>query len=68
MLFMVYPGMIPSKSVPGAGAGGQSQGGPQGGLGSGAASKVERIRPRIFGFKEHQGAKLQRWQEKVRDK
>lgn len=68
MLFMVYPGMIPSKSVPGAGAGGQGQGGPQGGLASGAASKVERIRPRIFGFKVHEAARLQRWQERVRDK
>ncbi|KDE05985.1 casein kinase 2, beta polypeptide [Microbotryum lychnidis-dioicae p1A1 Lamole] len=68
MLFMVYPGMIPSKSVPGAGAGGQGQGGPQGGLASGAASKVERIRPRIFGFKVHESAKLQRWQERVRDR
>ena len=68
MLFMVYPGMIPSKSVPGAGAGGQGQGGPQGGLASGAASKVERIRPKIFGFKVHEAAKLQRWQEGVRDK
>lgn len=68
MLFMVYPGMIPSKSVPGAGAGGQGQGGPQGGLASGAASKVERVRPRIFGFKVHAAARLQRWQEGVRDK
>lgn len=68
MLFMVYPGMIPSKSVPGAGAGGQGQGGPAGGLASGAAAKVERVRPRIFGFKVHEGARLQRWQEGVRDK
>lgn len=68
MLFMVYPGMVPSKSVPVAGAGGQGQGGPQGGLSSGAAAKVERVRPRIFGFQVHESARLQRWQESIRDK
>lgn len=90
MLFMVYPGLIPNKSVPGtiSGSGnthGTSGGGGVGGLGtnqsssaggasqsgglqSGAASKVERVRPRIFGFKVHEAAKLQRWQEKQRDK
>ncbi|KAK4050096.1 casein kinase 2 regulatory subunit [Microbotryomycetes sp. JL201] len=75
MLFMVYPGLIPSKSIPGAaqpsgaGGGGTSQvGSAQGGLQSGAASKVERVRPRIFGFKVHEAAKLQRWQERQRDK
>ncbi|GAA5935692.1 uncharacterized protein JCM15063_001775 [Sporobolomyces koalae] len=93
MLFMVYPGMIPSKSVPGgAGAGGNSssisnhghnhhgaphsplnagglggQGGSTGGLGAQAASKVERMRPRIFGFQVHEHARLLRWQEKMRD-
>lgn len=68
MLFMVYPNMIVSKSVPGAGADGGGQGGLQGGLASGAAAKVERIRPRIFGFMVHEAARLQRWQEGVRDK
>ncbi|KAL8286902.1 hypothetical protein RQP46_003908 [Phenoliferia psychrophenolica] len=63
MLFMVYPGMIPPKNVPAAGA---SAG--QGGLGSAAAGKVERVRPKIFGFMVHEQARLQRWQEGVRDK
>lgn len=110
MLFMVYPGMIPSKSVPGGGGssshhsrgselggggggqgqggmnsqssgpqsastntggsgllGGQGQGGSTGGLGSQVASKVERVRPRIFGFQVHEHARLLRWQEKIRD-
>lgn len=69
MLFMVYPGMIPSKSVPGAGQGAGGQAGlGGGGLGAQAASKVERVRPRIFGFQVHEHAKLLRWQEKVRDR
>jgi casein kinase II subunit beta len=68
MLFMVYPGMIPSKSVPGAGQGAGGQAGLSGGgLGAQAAAKVERIRPRIFGFQVHEHAKLLRWQEKIRD-
>ena len=66
MLFMVYPGMVPSKAVPGAA---QAAGGgpPAGPLGSQAASKVERVMPKIFGFQVHEAAKLQRWQAKVRD-
>ncbi|GAA5831707.1 hypothetical protein JCM3766R1_004985 [Sporobolomyces carnicolor] len=98
MLFMVYPGMIPSKSIPGGGAsnsGGSGGAGPTGhhhhqqgaggvasggvgggttgstasgsGLGAQAASKVERVRPRIFGFQVHEHARLLRWQEKIRD-
>ncbi|GAA6031845.1 hypothetical protein JCM8097_002017 [Rhodosporidiobolus ruineniae] len=68
MLFMVYPGMIPSKSVPGAGQGSGGQAGlGAGGLGAQAAAKVERVRPRIFGFQVHEHAKLLRWQEKIRD-
>jgi len=103
---MVYPGMIPSKSVPGGSAGGShhhhssnlgggsngggnngggqpqsastntggsglmgsvGQGGSTAGLGSQVASKVERVRPRIFGFQVHEHARLLRWQEKIRD-
>ncbi|EMD33383.1 hypothetical protein CERSUDRAFT_117995 [Gelatoporia subvermispora B] len=33
-----------------------------------AALKADRYRPRIFGFQVHEIAKLQRWQEAVRDK
>lgn len=101
MLFMVYPNMIPSKSVPGAGAGAVSTTGAslsgssataaaanpsssaavtgggggghhhhvhQEGIISNAAAKVDRIRPKIFGFAVHEAAKLQRWQERQRDK
>ncbi|KAH9466629.1 hypothetical protein Pst134EB_001677 [Puccinia striiformis f. sp. tritici] len=32
-----------------------------------SASKAQRYKPRIFGFKVHQIAKLQRWQESLRD-
>ena len=32
------------------------------------ALKAERYRPRIFGFQVNEVAKLQRWQEAVRDK
>ncbi|KNZ44289.1 casein kinase 2, beta polypeptide [Puccinia sorghi] len=32
-----------------------------------SALKAQRYRPRIFGFKVHQIAKLQRWQESLRD-
>lgn len=42
------------------------------GLGEGistvnAALKAERYRPKIFGFQMHETAKLQRWQEGIRD-
>jgi len=33
-----------------------------------AAMKAERYRPKIFGFQVHEIAKLQRWQEAVRDR
>jgi casein kinase II subunit beta len=32
------------------------------------ATKAERYRPRIYGFQLHETAKLQRWQEAVRDR
>lgn len=32
------------------------------------ALKADRYRPRIFGFQVHEIAKLQRWQEAVRDR
>lgn len=67
MLFMVYPGMVPSKAVPGEKQQAPGSGAATGALGAGAASKVERVMPKIFGFQVHEAAKLQRWQAKVRD-
>jgi len=32
------------------------------------ALKAERYRPRIYGFQLHETAKLQRWQEAMRDR
>lgn len=62
----------------GAGGQGGMGSGMMGGAGSGpaaapggststAAAKVERYRPRIFGFPTHETAKLHRWQERQRD-
>jgi casein kinase II subunit beta len=71
MLFMVYPGMIPSKCVPGIAGGGAGERNTTttttGLLASSAAKKVERVKPRIFGFMVHEAARLQRWQEKIKD-
>jgi len=33
-----------------------------------AALKAERFKPKIFGFQVHEVAKLQRWQDAVRDR
>ena len=43
------------------GVGASQTGGPA------AAAKVERYRPRIFGFMLHETAQLQRWQESIRN-
>lgn len=70
-----------NNAAGGAGGSGPGLGGAHGlsgGAGSGpaaapggstatAASKVERYRPRIFGFPTHETAKLHRWQERQRD-
>ncbi|KAK4701653.1 hypothetical protein P7C70_g4575, partial [Phenoliferia sp. Uapishka_3] len=58
--------MIPPWNVPVAGGAASASGG-GGGLGGGSAAKVERVRPKIFGFVVHEKARLQRWQEGVRD-
>jgi casein kinase II subunit beta len=59
------------QSGPGGTSGGGGAGtGPAaapGGSTATAASKVERYRPRIFGFPTHETAKLHRWQERQRD-
>ncbi|MCO5582578.1 hypothetical protein L7F22_036476 [Adiantum nelumboides] len=61
-------GLIPGA---GAGAGGRAEvegpAGAPGGSTANAALKVERYRPRIFGFPTHETAKLHRWQERQRD-
>ncbi|UZJ52525.1 hypothetical protein CBS101457_001845 [Exobasidium rhododendri] len=69
----------PTGSTTGAGTGQSGAGtGMGGGAGIGpatapggstatAAAKVERYRPRIFGFPTHETAKLHRWQESQRD-
>ncbi|CAH7673668.1 casein kinase II, regulatory subunit [Phakopsora pachyrhizi] len=87
MLFMVYPNMVPNKSIralninssnlslaqasssTGSGAINQNIGTSSTKQTGGceAALKAERYRPRIFGFKVHQVAKLHRWQESLRD-
>lgn len=54
-----------SVSASGAGAGGPASA--PGGSTANAASKVERYRPRIFGFPTHETAMLHRWQERQRD-
>ncbi|PLW06807.1 hypothetical protein PCANC_26350, partial [Puccinia coronata f. sp. avenae] len=83
MLFMVYPNMIPTKLWRLGTIGSNNQGGPPGsesgqmvGTSSNnnaqagsldSALKASRYKPKIFGFKVHQIAKLQRWQESLRD-
>jgi len=83
MLFMVHPHMVPAKNVPGAHAGVSSGPGSGSGStgaigtssasagaqtgGPGAALKADRYRPRIFGFQLREIARLQRWQEAIRD-
>lgn len=50
---------------------GNQRGGQHGGAATGganAAVKAERFRPRIFGFRLNESAKLMRWQEAMRDK
>lgn len=73
-------GDSPSSAVsPNLNAGGAASGGvavsstgtgpaaAPGGSTATAAAKVERYRPRIFGFPTHETAKLHRWQERQRD-
>ncbi|KAN0064775.1 casein kinase 2 regulatory subunit [Thecaphora frezii] len=71
------PSAVAAAAGSGAGVGGNGGSTNQGsGAGSGAgsgstaaaAAKVERYRPRIFGFPVHESSKLQRWQERVRDR
>lgn len=57
-------GTVGLSSGTGAGSGPAAA---PGGSTATAASKVERYRPRIFGFPTHETAKLHRWQERQRD-
>ncbi|EKM48934.1 uncharacterized protein PHACADRAFT_107917, partial [Phanerochaete carnosa HHB-10118-sp] len=84
LLFLVYPNLIPPKSGPvdlgirGTEGDGkrrrrEEQELPTEGLGEGTSTaavalKAERYRPKIFGFQVHEIAKLQRWQEAIRDR
>lgn len=45
-----------------------AEGGGEGMSTASVALKVERYRPRIYGFQINEIAKLQRWQEAVRDR
>ncbi|KAF4613689.1 hypothetical protein D9613_008031 [Agrocybe pediades] len=45
-----------------------AEGGGEGISTASVALKAERYRPRIYGFQVHEIAKLQRWQEAIRDK
>ncbi|KAF9048831.1 casein kinase II, regulatory subunit [Panaeolus papilionaceus] len=49
-------------------AGVATEGGGEGINTAAVAAKAERYRPRIYGFQLHETAKLQRWQEAVRDR
>lgn len=84
LLFLVYPNLIPPKSGPvdlgiraaegdGRRRRREEQELPAEGLGedtstASVALKAERYRPKIFGFQVHEIAKLQRWQEAIRDR
>lgn len=82
MLFMVYPHMLPTKTPPPpnhspshapppslAYAPNATSSSTVGSLSTaGAAAKVERYRPKIFGFQINETGRLQRWQEAVRDR
>jgi casein kinase II subunit beta len=45
-----------------------AEGGGEGMSTASVALKIERYRPRIYGFQINEIAKLQRWQEAVRDR
>ena len=84
LLFLVYPNLIPPKSGPvdfGRSTGEDASRRrrkeepelPAEGFGetistAAVALKADRYRPKIFGFQVHEIAKLQRWQEAVRDR
>ncbi|CBQ71381.1 related to casein kinase II beta subunit (regulator of circadian clock protein FRQ) [Sporisorium reilianum SRZ2] len=64
------PGAGASSSAAAAAAGSAAAGGPNttpANSTAAAAAKVERYRPRIFGFPVHEMSKLQKWQDKMRD-
>ncbi|GAA96624.1 hypothetical protein E5Q_03294 [Mixia osmundae IAM 14324] len=71
MLFMVLPHLVPSKTVspgmtPGQGPAIQQTAGQTGG--ANASLKAERYKPRVFGFRVYEIARLHRWQQAIRDK
>lgn len=58
-------GAAPPTGAAAGGASGSNQPGSH--STAAAAAKVERYRPRIFGFPVHETSKLQKWQDKMRD-
>jgi casein kinase II subunit beta len=79
MLFLVYPQMVPGKGQPvGSSTADVNRLGAmavrEGPSGIGnistatAALKADRHDPKIFGFRVHEHAKLQRWQAAMRDR
>jgi len=79
MLFLVYPQMVPGKGQPvgsstadvnrlGAMAVREGPSGVGNISTATAALKADRHDPKIFGFRVHEHAKLQRWQAAMRDR
>jgi len=76
ILFMVYPTMVPMKAPDGVQSSRdrdpRNEKGAPSGIGTApsaaVALKAERYRPTIFGFQVNEIAKLQRWQDAMRDR
>lgn len=66
-LSAMSPAMGTNAGLTNSAGTGQGPAAAPGGSTATAAAKVERYRPRIFGFPTHETAKLHRWQEKQRD-
>ena len=76
ILFMVYPTMVPMKAPDGVQSSRdrdpRNEKGAPSGIGTApsaaVALKAERYRPTVFGFQVNEIAKLQRWQDAMRDR
>jgi len=67
MMYMVYPGLLPSKQASVAQLS-MAQLSEEPASTATVALSAEKYRPKIYGFQINELAKLQRWQEAVRDK